>query len=50
MVGNSKRQMRKNMQMGLLPLLFHMSDETQSMAKVQLSKLSSGARKRAPAV
>ncbi|KFR16232.1 hypothetical protein N306_02054, partial [Opisthocomus hoazin] len=32
-VGNSKRQMRKNMQMGLLPLLFHMSDETQSMAK-----------------
>jgi len=45
MVRNSKRQV--NVQMGWLPLLFHMSDETQSVAKVQLSELSSGAGKRA---
>jgi len=36
--------------MGLLPLFFRMSDQTQSVAKVQLSKLSSGAGKRPLAV
>jgi len=35
--------------MGLLPLFLRLSDQTQSVAKVQLSKLSSGAGKRAPA-
>ena len=49
-VGNSKRQMKKNMQVGLLLLLCHMSDQTQSVAKVQLSKLSSGAGKKVQAV
>jgi len=37
-VGNSKGQIRKNVQMGLLPLVFHMSDQTQNVAKVQLSR------------
>jgi len=37
-------------QMGLLPLFFWNSDQTQSVAKVQVSELSSGAGKRAPAV
>ena len=49
-VGNSKRQMKKNMQGGLLLLLFHMSDQPQSVAKVQLSKLSNGAGKKVAAV
>ena len=47
--GNNKRRMKTNARMGLLPLFLRMSDQTQSVAKVQLSKLSSGAGKRAPA-
>ena len=31
-----KRQMRKNVRQGLLPLFFHMSDQSQSVAKVQI--------------
>ena len=39
-VGNNKRQMRDKVRMGLLPLFFRMSDQTQSVAKVQISKLA----------
>lgn len=35
-VWRHRRQMRKKVQHGLLPLLFHMSDQTQSVAKVQV--------------
>ena len=47
-VGNNRRQMRDKVRMGLLPLFFRMSDQTQSVAKVQISKLSSDAGKRPP--
>ncbi|KFR09644.1 hypothetical protein N306_15166, partial [Opisthocomus hoazin] len=32
-LGNNKRQMKRNARMGLLPLFFRMSDQTQSVAK-----------------
>lgn len=39
-VGNDKQQMRKTVRRSLLPLFFHMSDQTESVAKVQVSNLS----------
>ena len=44
-VGNDKQQMRKNVRRSLLPLFFHMSDQTESVAKVQVSNLTSDAGK-----
>ncbi|KAF1658882.1 hypothetical protein FQA23_0007297, partial [Aptenodytes patagonicus] len=32
-VGNDKRQMKKNVRRSLLPLFFHMSDQSESVAK-----------------
>lgn len=46
LVGNNKRKTKNRVRLGLLPLFFHMSDQTQSVAKVQISKLSSDAGKR----
>ncbi|XP_061326709.1 uncharacterized protein LOC133278196 [Pezoporus flaviventris] len=40
-----QRQMRKNVQGSLVPLVLHMSDETESVAKVQIANLSSGVGK-----
>ncbi|KAM9591992.1 maestro heat-like repeat-containing protein family member 7 [Morphnus guianensis] len=42
-VWRHRRQMRKNVQQGLLPLLFHMSDQTQSVAKASGEALLSAA-------
>ncbi|XP_052630785.1 maestro heat-like repeat family member 5 [Harpia harpyja] len=42
-VWRHRRQMRKNVQRGLLPLLFHMSDQTQSVAKASREALLSAA-------
>ena len=36
-----KRNMKKIVRRGLLPLLFHMNDETLSVAQVQISDLAS---------
>ncbi|MCQ4179625.1 hypothetical protein FK518_29215 [Klebsiella pneumoniae] len=46
----NRRQMKRTARMGLLPLFFHMSDQVQSVAKVQISKLSRDAGKRPPDV
>lgn len=40
-----KRQMRKKVRKSLVPLVLHMSDEIESVAKVQIADLSSGAVK-----
>ena len=40
-VGNDKRQMKKNARRSLLPLFFHMSDQSESVVKVQFSNLTS---------
>lgn len=40
-VGNDKRRMKKKVRRGLLPLFFHMHDETDSVSKVEISKLAS---------
>lgn len=37
-----KRQMKKIVRRGLLPLFFHLSDQTQSVAKVRMSYLTRG--------
>lgn len=39
-VGNDKKRMKKKVQRGLIPLFFHMCDETDSVAKVEISKLA----------
>lgn len=44
-VGNDKQQMKKIVRRSLLPLFFRMSDQTESVAKVQTSDLSSDAGK-----
>ncbi|KAM6054250.1 uncharacterized protein VSU04_010772 [Chlamydotis macqueenii] len=49
-VGKNKSQVKVPVRMGLLPLFFHMSDQVQSVAKVQISKLSRDAGKRPPDV
>ncbi|XP_069646645.1 uncharacterized protein [Haliaeetus albicilla] len=38
-VGNDKQQMRKNVRRSLLPLFFHMSDQTESVAKASREAL-----------
>ncbi|XP_069633945.1 maestro heat-like repeat family member 5 isoform X1 [Haliaeetus albicilla] len=38
-VGNDKQQMRKNVRRSLLPLFFHMSDQTESVAKASQEAL-----------
>lgn len=37
-----RRQMKKIVRRGLLPLFFHLSDQTQSVAKVRTSDLTRG--------
>ena len=44
-VGNDKQQMKENVQKGLLPLFFRMSDQMESVAKVQISNTTSAAGK-----
>lgn len=39
-VGNDKKRMKKKVQRGLIPLFFHTCDETDSVAKVEISKLA----------
>ena len=40
-VRKNERQMKTKVEMGLLPLIFHTSDQIHSVAKVQIPKLSS---------
>lgn len=40
-VGNDKKRMKKKVRRGLIPLFLHMCDETDSVAKVEISKLAS---------
>lgn len=40
-VRRDKRRMKKKIQRVLVPLFFHMNDQTESVAKVQISKLNS---------
>ena len=40
-VRKNKRQVKTKVEMGLFPLIFHMSDQIHSVAKAQIPKLSS---------
>ncbi|GAB0206238.1 maestro heat-like repeat-containing protein family member 7 [Grus japonensis] len=39
MVGNDQRRMKKKVQSGLLPFVFHTRGETDSVAQVEMPKL-----------
>lgn len=43
-----KRQLKKVVQRGLLPLFFHLSDQTQSVAKVRMAYLTRGTSRLTP--
>lgn len=42
-VRRDRKRMRKEVQRALVPLLFHLSDENPSVAKVQMSRLGTDA-------